>query len=98
MVELVVEAKWWEEGCIEASTLVEVHSTEVMAGHVSEMNEKWVEYGMEMDKTTEEVWTGKDEQGGPKKVYERIGWGYNKLGMSLASPAGKVWAHVPSFG
>ena len=51
-----------------------------------------------MDKTTEEVWTRKDEQGGPKKVYERIGWGYNNLGMSLTSPAGKVWAHVPSFG
>ena len=51
-----------------------------------------------MDKTTEEVRTMKDEQGGPKKVYERIGWGYNKLGMSLASPAGKVWAHATSFG
>ena len=53
---------------------------------------------MEMDNTTEEVRTRKDEQGGPKKVYERIGWGYNKLGMSLASPADKVWAHVASFG
>ena len=53
---------------------------------------------MEMDKTTEEVRTRRDEKGGPKKVYERIGWGYNKLGMSLASPAGKVWVHVASFG
>ncbi len=43
-----------------------------------------------MDKTTEEVRTRKDEQRDPEKVYEQIGWGYNKLGMSLASPAGKV--------
>jgi len=98
VVEPVVEEKWREECCIEASTLVEVHSTEVVAGHVSETNEEEVEYGMEVDKTTEEVRTRKDEQGGPKKVYKWIGWGYNKLGMSLASPAGKVWAHVASFG
>ena len=51
-----------------------------------------------MDKTTEEVQTRKDEQGDPKKVYEQIGWGYNKLGMSLSSPVGKVWAHAASFG
>ena len=40
VVELVVEAKWWEECCIGASTPVEVHSTEVVAGYVSEMNEQ----------------------------------------------------------
>ena len=39
VVEPVVEAKWWEESCIGASTPVEVHSTEVVAGHVSETNE-----------------------------------------------------------
>ena len=98
VVELVVEAKWREECCTGVSTLVEVHSTEVVAGHVSETNEQWVEYGIEMDKTTEEVRTRKDEQGGPKKVYEKFGWGHNNLGMSLASPAGKVWAHAASFG
>ena len=98
VVEPVVEAKWREECCAGASTPVEVRSTEVVAGHKSETNEKEVEYGMEMDKTTEEVRTRKNEQGGPKKVYERIGWGYNKLGMSLASLAGKVWVHVASFG
>ena len=98
VVEPVVEAEWWEDICIGASTPVEVHSTKVVARHVSETNEQWVEYGIEMDNTIEEVRTRKDEQGGPKKVYERIGWGYNKLGMSLASPAGKVWAHVASFG
>ena len=75
-----------------------MHSIELVAGHESETNEKEVEYGMEMDKTMEEVRTRKDEQGGPKKVYELIGWGYNKLGISLASPVGKVWAHVASFG
>ena len=39
VVELVVEAKWWEECCIGASTPTEVHSTEAVAGHVSDMNE-----------------------------------------------------------
>ena len=38
-VELVVEAKWQEECCIGASTPTEVHSTEVVAGHVSDNNE-----------------------------------------------------------
>jgi len=50
-----------------------VHSIEVVVEHESEMNEQRVEYGIEMDKTKEEVWTRKDEQGGPKKVYEWIG-------------------------
>ena len=39
VAELVVEEEWWEESCIEASTPVEVHSTEAVAGHVSDMNE-----------------------------------------------------------
>jgi len=98
VAELVVEEEWREESCIGASTSVEVHSTKVVAGHVSETNEQWVEHGIEVDKTTEEVRTRKDEQGDPKKACEQIGWGYNKLGMSLASPAGKVRAHVASFG
>ena len=59
--EPVVEAEWQEESCIGASTLVEVHSTDGVAGHVSETNEQWVEYGIEVDKITEEVQTRKDE-------------------------------------
>jgi len=90
VVELVVESKWQEECCIGASTPVEVHSTEVVAGHVSETNEKEVEYNMEMDKTMEEAWTRKDEQGDPMKACEQTSWGYNKFELSLASPAGKV--------
>ena len=39
-VELVVEARWQEECCIGASTPTEVNSIEVVAGHVSDMNEK----------------------------------------------------------
>ncbi len=39
VVEPVVEAKWREECCTGASTSVEVHSTEAVAGHVSETNE-----------------------------------------------------------
>lgn len=61
VVELVVEEKWREECCTGASTPVEVHSTKVVAGHEGETNKKELEYGMEMDKTTEEVWTRKDE-------------------------------------
>ena len=38
-VELVVEAKWREECCTRASTPDEVHSTEAVAGHVSDTNE-----------------------------------------------------------
>ena len=70
VVELVVEAEWWEESCIGASTPVEVHSTEVLARHASEMNEQWVEHGTDVDKTIEEVRTRKDEQGDPKKAQE----------------------------
>ena len=70
VAEQVVEAEKWEESCIGVSTPVEVHSTEVVARHVSETNEQWVEYGIEVDKTTEEVQTRKDEQGDPKKACE----------------------------
>ena len=61
VVEPVVEAEWREESCNGASTPVEVHSIEAVVGHVSETNEQWVEYGIEVDKTTEEVQTRKDE-------------------------------------
>ena len=75
-----------------------MQSTEVVVEHESEMNEQQVKYGIEMDKTKEEVWTRKDEKGGPKKACEWFGWGCNKLGMFLASPNGKVWIHAASFG
>ena len=39
VVEPMVEAKWQEEYLTGASTPVEVHSIEAMAGHVSETNE-----------------------------------------------------------
>ena len=61
VVEPVVEAKWWEECFTWASTPVEVHSTKVVARHERKTNEQQVEYGIEMDKTKEEVWTRKDE-------------------------------------
>ena len=38
-VELVVEEKWREECCNGASSPTEVHSTEAVAGHVSDTNE-----------------------------------------------------------
>jgi len=38
-----------------------VHSTEVVAEHESELNEKQVKYGIDMDKMKEEVRTRKDE-------------------------------------
>ena len=71
-IELVVEAKWREECCIRASTPVEVHSTEVVTGHESETSEMAVEFGMEMDKTMEEVRTRKDEQGTPRRHMARL--------------------------
>ena len=61
VAEPVVEAEWREESCIGASTPVEVHSTKVVAEHENETNEQQVEYGIEMDKTKEGVWTRKDE-------------------------------------
>ena len=39
VVELVVEEKWREEYCTGASTPIEVHSTEAVAGHVNETKE-----------------------------------------------------------
>ena len=48
VVEPVVEAEWRVESCIGASTLVEVHSTEVVARHVSEMNEQLVGHNMDL--------------------------------------------------
>jgi len=36
LAELVVEEKWQEEWCTGASTPVEAHSTEAVAGHRSE--------------------------------------------------------------
>ena len=61
MVEPMVEAEWREESYIGASTPGDLHSTKVVDGHVSETNEQWVEYGIEVDKTMEEVQTRKDE-------------------------------------
>ena len=98
VVEQVVEAKWLEESFTGASTPVAMHSTEVVAEHENEMNEQQVEYGIEVDMIKEGAQTRKDEQGDPKKVCEWIGWGCNTFGMSLASPAGKVWIHAASFG
>jgi len=70
VVEQVVEAKEWKENCVGASTLDEMHSTEVVAEHRIEMNERLVGHDIEMGRTKEEAWTRKDEQEGPKKVWK----------------------------
>ena len=98
MVGQVVEEKEWEESFTGASTLDEVHSTEAMAEHKSEMNEPLVGHNMEMDLTKEGVWTRKDEQGDPKKAWKWLDRGRNRSGMSLAFPPGRVWVHVASCG
>ena len=98
MVGKVVKAIKQEHCCTRASTPDKVHSIEVVAEPENETNEQQGEYGIEVDMTKEVVRTRKDEQGDPKKVCEWIGWGCNTFGMSLASPAGKVWIHVASFG
>lgn len=48
VVGQVVEAEEWEESCIEASTLGEMHSTEVATEHRVEMNERLVGHDIEM--------------------------------------------------
>jgi len=90
VVEQVEEEKEREESCIGAFTPDEMHSTEVVAEHRSEMNERLVGHDIEMDRTKEEVWTRKDEQGGPKKVWKWLDWGFSMLEMSLAFLAGMV--------
>jgi len=57
----VVEEKEQEESCTGASTLDEVHSTEAVAEHKSEINEQLIEHDIEEDMTKEGVWTRKDE-------------------------------------
>ena len=65
-----MEAKEWEESCTGASTPDEVHSTEVVAKHKSEMNEQLAEPSIQEDTTKEGVWTRKDEQGDPNKAWK----------------------------
>ena len=70
MVEKVVEAKEREESCTRASTPDEMDSTEVVGEHMIEMDEQLVGHDIEMERTKEEAWTRKDEQGVPKKVWK----------------------------
>jgi len=93
-----MEAKEWEESCTGASTLDEVHSTELLAECENETSEQLIEYGIEEDTTKEGLWTRKDEQGDPKKAWEWLDWGCSNSRMSLAFLASKVWVHVASSG
>lgn len=70
VVEQVVEEKELEDSCTKASTLDEMHSTEVVVEHRIGMNEQLVGHGIEMERTKEEAWTRKHEQEGPKKVWK----------------------------
>ena len=88
--EQVLETKEREESSTGASTLDEMHSTEVVAKHTIEIHEQLVGHDIEMDRTKEEVWTRKNEQEGLKKVWKWFGWGCSMLEMSLASPASMV--------
>ena len=54
-VEEVVEEKKCEECCIGASIPDEVHSTEAVDEHKSEMNEKLVGHNMDLWRNKEEV-------------------------------------------
>ena len=98
VVEQVMEAKKQDKSCTGASTSDEVHSTEVVAEHKSEMNELQEEHDIEMDTTKEGMWTRKDEHSGPKKAWKWRDRGRNRSGLSLAFPASEVWVHVASFG
>ena len=70
VVKQVVEAKEREESCTGASAPDELHSIKVVVEHRIEMNGRLVGHDTEMDRTKGEVWTKKDEQEGPKKVWE----------------------------
>ena len=54
--------------------------------------------GIEVKTTKEKVWTMKDEQEGPNKVWKWLGWGCSMSEMCLAFPAGMVQVHAVSFG
>ena len=69
-VEKVVEAKEQEESCTGASIHDEMHSIEIVVECRSGMNEWLVGHDIEMERTKEEVWTRKDDQGGPRKVWK----------------------------
>ena len=43
VVEQGVGAEWWEEYYTGASTPIEVHSTEVVTGHLNDKSEEWAE-------------------------------------------------------
>jgi len=67
-----------------------MHSTKVAIEHRIEMNGWLVGHDIEMCRTKEVVWTSKDEQRDPKKVWRGLGWGYSMPKMSRASLVGMV--------
>ena len=73
MVGQMVEAKEWEESFTGASAHDEVHSSETVAEHKNEMNEKLEKHGIEEYMTKEGVWTRKNEQRDPKKALKWLG-------------------------
>ena len=62
-----MEEKEWEESCTGASTPDEVHSTEAVAEHKSEMNEQLFEHGIEMDMTKGGCGPGRMSRGTPRR-------------------------------
>ena len=66
VVEMEVEEIELELGCMEASTLGMVHSTEVVEEHMAEMVGFHIGNGIEVQKTREKVWTMKNQQEGTK--------------------------------
>lgn len=61
VVEMEVDVVSLEIGCMGASTLVMVYSTEVMGEHMAEMVDWKVVNGIEVQNTREKVCTMKDE-------------------------------------
>lgn len=77
MVEMDVEVGRLEIGCMGASTPAMVYSTEVVREDMVEIVDWQVGNSIEANKTTEMVWTMKDEQANTKVEWMHSGWGCN---------------------
>ena len=73
-----------ENCCMGASTPGAVHSTEVVVEQMVEMTGWLAGSDTKMQRTKEGVYTRKDEQGVPKKVWLWFDLGCNMHGMTLA--------------
>ena len=97
VIEKVVKVINMEHCCMGASTPVMGYSNEVVGEHMAEMIDWQLRNGIEVQKTTEKVWSMKDEEEATKGEWMHSGKGCNMNRMPLACLAGMVEAHEASF-